>query len=350
MSESLYHNRRAVVIENERVRLTVLADGGHIAEFYSKSAGVNPLWKPQWPSIDPSTYDEARHPEYGSYVESRVLSGMMGHFLCMDMFGGPSPEETAAGISVHGEAPVVPYNISTLEGELIAGSVLPAAQLRFERRIRLDGPWARISETVENLSSLDRPIAWTQHVNLGSPFLEKGATQIRMPATRARVLEADFGEGSYMNPGSVFDWPHVPTLGGGTSDLSVFTKAEVSGGFTTQLMNPGFEKAFLFAWAPKTKVLFGYVWKRSDFPWVGIWEENCSRLGPPWLGKTMTLGLEFSTSPIPESRRQMIERGRLFGEACYRWIPARTSVGVQYSAFITTAEAIPEREEDLKVV
>jgi hypothetical protein len=350
MTETLFHNRRAVVIENERVRLTVLKNGGHIAEFYSKSAGVNPLWKPQWPSIEPSTYNQAQHPEYGCDPESRVLSGMMGHFLCMDMFGGPSPEEAAAGISVHGEAPVIPYHITTSADELVAGTVLPAAQLRFERRIRLDGLWARISETVENLSLLDRPIAWTQHVNLGSPFLEKGGTQLRVPAMRSRVSEADFGKGGYMKPVAEFDWPFVPTLGGGTSDLRVFTKAEVSGGFTTQLMDPSVERAFFFAWSPKTKVLFGYLWKRSDFPWLGIWEENYSRLQPPWNGKTLTLGLEFSTSPIPESRRQMIERNRLFGETCYRWIPARTSVRVQYSAFIATANAMPEKEEDLKVI
>jgi len=44
----------------------------------------------------------------------------------------------------------------------------------------------------------------------------------------------------------------------------------------------------------------------------------------------------------------MIDRGKLFGAPGYRWIPARTSVKVEYSAFITTADAIPESEEDLR--
>jgi hypothetical protein len=52
---------------------------------------------------------------------------------------------------------------------------------------------------------------------------------------------------------------------------------------------------------------------------------------------------------MPETRRQMIDRGKLFGAPGYRWIPARSSVQVEYSAFITTADAIPEREEDLRV-
>jgi hypothetical protein len=71
---------------------------------------------------------------------------------------------------------------------------------------------------------------------------------------------------------------------------------------------------------------------------------------PPWNGKTVTWGVEFGASPMPEPRRQMIGLGRLFGEPCYRWIPAKTSVTVEYSVFLTTAEAIPETEEELSVV
>ena len=31
------------------------------------------------------------------------------------------------------------------------------------------------------------------------------------------------------------------------------------------------------AFAPAARLVFGYVWKRADFPWMGIWEENHSR-------------------------------------------------------------------------
>ena len=42
-------------------------------------------------------------------------------------------------------------------------------------------------------------------------------------------------------------------------------------------MDPGKEDAFFVAYTPDFKLAFGYVWKRSDFPWMGIWEENRSR-------------------------------------------------------------------------
>jgi hypothetical protein len=203
--------------------------------------------------------------------------------------------------------------------------------LQFERRVRLEGERVQFAETVENVSVLDRPIAWTEHVTLGPPFLEKGVTQFRAPGTKARPLA-----------GQDFDWPMKPRADGSVEDLRVLTSAPASGGFDTVLMNARHDRAFFFAFSPASKLLFGYVWKRADFPWLGIWEENYNREHPPWNRRTLTRGMEFSASPFPESRRQMVDRKSLFGEQGYRWIPARTKVQVEYQAFITSAASIPE--------
>ncbi len=326
MTEITYRGRRAVVIENSDLRLTVLVEGGHVAEILHKPSGVNPLWTPPWPSIEPSTYDRAKHPEYGADAESRLLAGIMGHNLCLDVFGSVSPEEAAAGMTVHGEGSIVPYVIRGEGDGLTATATLPAAQLRFERTIRL-GSVIAFTEIVENLSALDRPIAWTQHVTLGPPFLERGVTQFRAPGTRSKALAT----------GEEFDWPRF-----GTRDLQLYTAAVKSGGYTTHLMDPHREQAFFTAFSPKTKLLFGYVWKRTDFPWLGIWEENHSRTTPPWNGNTMTRGMEFGASPMPETRREMIERRSLFGVPGYRWLPARGRAEVRYAAFARTAERIAD--------
>ena len=338
MPEIHYRNRRGIQLENGNIRLTVLVEGGHIAEIQHKQTGVNPLWTPPWASIEPSTYDPAKHPEYGADAESRLLAGIMGHNLCLDLFGPPSPEEAKAGITVHGEASVAPYTIAAQQEELSAACRLPAAQLGFERHIRLSRDRVLIQETVENLSALDRPVAWTQHVTLGPPFIERGFTQFRAPGTKSRTLE-----------GVDFDWPYLPGSGGSRRDLQVYTSARTSGGFSTHLMDPHRENAFFFAWSPASKVLFGYIWKRSDFPWLGLWEENHSRQNPPWNGRTMTRGMEFGASPMPESRRKMIERNSMFGVPGYLWIPAKSRITVVYWALITTAKSIPQTLEELQV-
>lgn len=338
----LYRGRRAAVLENEALRLTVLEEGGHIAEIFDKRAGVNPLWTPPWPSIEPSLNDPAAHPEYGGGPDAQLLAGIMGHNLCLDTFGAPSPEELAAGIPVHGEASVVPYGIRKIDGCLVTAARLPRAGLLFERRIELRGRAVRIKESVENLSDTDRPIAWTQHVTLGPPFLERGTTQFRASATRSRVFESQFGDADYLVPAAEFNWPRGPRADGGFADMQAFNKSSCSGGYTAHLMDPGREFAFFVAFAPAFQLALGYLWKQSDFPWMGIWEENHSRPHPPWNGRCLARGMEFGVSPFPESRRAMIERGRMFGVPTYRWLPARTRAAVEYWAVAQIAEAIPE--------
>jgi hypothetical protein len=126
-----YRGRRAVTIENENVRVTVTVEGGHVAELTDIRTGVNPLWTPPWPSIEPSTYSRAKHPEYGDSDEAHLLAGILGHNLCVDIFGGPSAEEAAAGLTPHGEGSLVPYEISESGTTLRARALFPLANIRF---------------------------------------------------------------------------------------------------------------------------------------------------------------------------------------------------------------------------
>ena len=340
-----YRGRRAVTIENDDLRVTVLIEGGHIAEVRHKATGVNPLWTPPWPSIEPSRYDPARDVVYGDTVEASLLAGIMGHNLCLDIFGGPSVEEAAAGLPVHGEASIVPYEAADDRGGLTMRATLPLAGLELERRVHLSGPRVRIRETVENAGGVDKPIGWTQHVTLGPPFLEKGRTEFRASVTRSRVMEAVFGAADYLQAGAEFDWPHAPRSSGGTADLRRFTDAPVSNAYTAHLADPAREHAFFSAFSPAAQLAFGYVWRRADFPWLGIWEENLSRAHAPWNNATVTRGMEFGASPFPETRRAMVERGPVFGTPTFRWIPARARVTVEYWCVSTAAAAVPETLE-----
>jgi hypothetical protein len=344
MSETRYRGRRAHALDNGTLQIVVTVEGGHIAAVTDKATEVNPLWSPPWPSIDPSAYDAARHPEYGGNAESQLLAGILGHNLCMDTFGGPSAAEAAAGMTVHGEASIAKYDITVAGETLTQHTRLHQAQIRFERRIRLPRGErvAIITETVENLSAFDRPIAWTQHATLGPPFLEKGRTEFRANATRSKVVETDFtcGKG-YMKIGAEFTWPMVPCVDGGQEDMQRFTNRPASGAFSTHLMDPAKSDAWFFAWSPTHRLAFGYAWKQHDFPWLGIWEENHSRTQPPWSGVTLTRGMEFGASPFPECRRAMIERGRLFDTPGFRWLPAREQAVAEYRVFLLPANAAP---------
>ena len=102
----------------------------------------------------------------------------------------------------------------------------------------------------------------------------------------------------YLQAAATFDWPSAPRIDGRAADLQLFTAAATSSGYTAHLMDPARAHAFFVAYSPASQLSFGYVWRPSDFPWMGIWEENHSRTGVPWRSQTLARGMEFGVSPI----------------------------------------------------
>lgn len=329
-----FQNREALQLETDALRVTVLTGGGHIAEILHKKTGINPLWIPPWPSIEPSDYDPLQQRRYGLSADSKLLCGIMGHSLCLDFFGPPSNEELSQGMSVHGEASVAAYIGNVSNGQLCIGADLPHSMLRIARVIRIedDGLRVRVKESVENLSPKNRAIGWTQHVTLGPSFLEAGRTQLTIQPERSRVFEAEGFDAGGLVRGADFEWPLAPTERGNT-DLRVFAAGARTSSFTAHLMDRSTAQASFTTYSPGAPVLFGYEWDRRDFPWLGLWEENKSRKNPPWNGQAVAYGLEFGVSPFPEGREGMLQREIMFGVSTFRRLKGLERVSVEYSAF-----------------
>ncbi len=342
MRKTIFKGREAVTIENENLRVTVLVEGGHIAEVFEKSSGVSPLWVPHWVSVEPSRYTPEQHPQFGSGSDAKLLAGIMGHNLCLDLFGGPSPEEAQVGYTAHGEGSVVRYQIDESPDSLQMRAVFPLAQIEFSRSLQLHGNFVRVRETVESLAAFDHPIAWTQHVTISSPFLDPATTTFRASMTRSIVAGFDPGFDAYLKNDAEFDWPSAPRKDGSISDLCQMHPAAPASGYTAHLCDPMREDAYFVAYSPQHRLAFGYIWKRRDFPWMGIWEENRSRQQEPWNGCCITRGMEFGVSPFPESRREMVDRRRLFDVPTYRWLPSRSRQHAEYWIFSQPSASVPE--------
>ena len=80
--------------------------------------------------------------KYGPPPDGRLLAGIAGHSLSFDHFGPPSLEETAAGLTTHGEAPALRWKIQkqaqSPRPQLQYGLTLPEARIRFSRKLTLD--------------------------------------------------------------------------------------------------------------------------------------------------------------------------------------------------------------------
>ena len=317
--------------------VSALEGGGHICELnLNACSGVNPLWRPPWATSDPFKYTAAKHArKYGPAPDGRLLAGIAGHSLSFDHFGPPSSEETAAGLTTHGEAPALRWKMEMHaqlpRPQLQYGVTLPEARIRFSRKLTLDrkDPVIYCEEEAVNLSAYDRPISWNEHVTFGPPFLEAGVTWFDMPATRAKVAPASHSSQCFLKADAEFDWPNAPARNRGRMNLRT-TPARRFGHYTTQLLNPKLEIGFIAACNPRLRLLVVYAFRRADFPWVGNWEERYSRAQVPWLGETFCRGLEFSTTPFAIPRRETIAQGPLFGESTYRWLPAKSMARVRF--------------------
>ena len=316
--------------------VSVLEGGGHICELNLNACpGVNPLWRPPWATIDPFRYTAQHTRKYGPPPDGRLLAGIAGHSLSFDHFGPPSPEEAAAGLATHGEAPALRWRVQKRaqrpRPELQYGVTLPEARISFSRNVTLDrvNPVIYCEEEAANLSSYDRPISWNEHVTFGPPFLEAETTWFDMPATRAKVCPASYSPRFSLQPDAEFTWPNAPTKDGRRRSLRVIP-AQRFGHYTAQLLNPELEIGFIAACNPRLKLLVVYAFRRADFPWVGNWEERYNRAEAPWRAKTFCRGMEFSTTPFSIPRRETIEQGPLFGESTYRWLPAKSKAQVRF--------------------
>ena len=316
--------------------ITVLENGGHVCELVSqKHNAVNPLWRPPWKTLDPHLYNPARHARlYGKPPDGRLLAGIAGHNLSFDHFGPPSLEETAAGLSTHGEASWRRWQWSSSSSSLPAmeGHVhLEDAQIDLRRKISLDMNEAIIycEETAKNLCSFDRPISWNQHVTFGPPFLEAGVSRFDMPATVGKICPVSYSSRMFLKPDGKFKWPFAPSSAGKRTDLRL-TPGGVYARYTAQLMDPALDLAWVAVSNPQMGLLVAYIFRRKDFPWVGNWEERFYRKAPPWNRKTFCRGMEFSTTPFAVPRRESVAKGELFGEATYQWLPAKSERQVRY--------------------
>ena len=164
---------------------------------------------------------------------------------------------------------------------------------------------AYFSETVINEKKADHFFHWTQHVTLGPPFLGHDSSRISMPGTRGRALAGGYGDNDLLAAGD-FRWPIARARAGGEVDLSRPFAQQGLGILATVLLNRKRPMQYIAALNEPNRLLFGYCFRHSDFPWVTLWEENHARPLPPWNGRSQTRGLEFRSTPFPVTRRRRL--------------------------------------------
>ncbi|MDQ2949975.1 MAG: hypothetical protein M3Y27_29230 [Acidobacteriota bacterium] len=203
----------------------------------------------------------------------------MGHFLALDGFGAPSDQERAAGMPFHGEASKQAVKVMASQDagpvrSVILQAPLPLVQETLTRTmVMVDGEnVVYVTSDLESGVAVDRPISWAEHATIGPPFLERGKTVVDMPALNSRVRPFKPGPipGRLMY-GADFQWPMAPTSDNGQADLRLVPTDKNYLDLASCQMDPKRTVAFVTALHVEKHLLFGYVFRRQDYPWLMSW-------------------------------------------------------------------------------
>lgn len=316
--EVTFEGHPAILFANDKLELVVLKQGASVASVVMRNvtSKQNPLWEPARMAREATG-------------RSNFNSGT-GQFLCVDGFGGVSPEERAAGLPGHGEAHLAEWESRMEDGRLVLNAHLPHTQEIITRTMTLaPGENVVIYETtLESQVDFDRPVCWAEHATIGAPFLAPGLTVVDFPAVRSKTRPHE-GKPAlpFRLPSDVeFTWPNAPTLDGKMVDLRAAPEHPNSGDHTASLVEPQRKLAFATAINPASQMIVGWVFKPQEYPWVQNWENY-----PP-SGK-LARGLEFSTQPFDLPRRTVVEQNNLWGTLLYRWLPAKSKLSTRFALF-----------------
>jgi hypothetical protein len=315
--EANVHGRKGWVLENGKLHVAILQDGGHIAEIRLISPdarlAINPMFIP-------------------------AGNGYIGHMVCFPNFGPASPEERQNGIGGHGEANSVdwqqtkPPQIDQQGITFFYGAELPKTQYRIERAIslKMGEPQVHVQEWVENLTAYDRPYNWDEHATFGAPFAAPDRTVLDVSGTKA-VSDPRRTAGNQWAVNREFVWPNAPKADGGTISLREFHAVPNGQAYTVVLADQSRPMSWFTLFNRDYPLLVGYVFSTADHPWIIDWQNQPQAGSPAGVAR----GIEFGTSPVDEGLRKSVERAQMFGVPTYRFIAARQRLSTEFTIFLT---------------
>jgi hypothetical protein len=290
---------RAVVLENELLRVTVLAGlGTDVIEFCYKRRDLDVTWLSPRALRDPREAAGAAADDVAAFLD-RYRGGWQEVFPN----GGAPSRYRGAALAQHGELAGLPWDAEITGDDPAGVEVTFTADttrmpFRISKKMRLDAgvPALAISETVTNCSAVPLAAMWGQHLVFGPPFLAPGG-RIRLP-DGVRVIphpEPINPPARRVRPGGPWRWPAVPAPDGGEVDLSVVPEW---GAPSDIVYLTGFADGWYELTDPARAAGVRVEWDAATLPYLWLWTELGASRDYPWWGEARLLGLEpFSSYP-----------------------------------------------------
>ncbi|MCE5250282.1 hypothetical protein LLG96_08685 [bacterium] len=309
-SETGIEGRKQVALKGKAAFVGVDIAGGSIVDFHLIQQGLNPL---NW-----------NYPEKGD-LKPRT----MGHFICFDRWGQPSDQEFKNGMPFHGEAAQVEWKVlsqprktdNTITAVMLCE--LPMGGMTLKRTLSLyeNAPVLMVKEEITNVNKLGRVYNIVQHPSIAPPFLDESVL-VDCNASRGYMQESP-----WPNPEEpVIYWPAI-AYKGKLVDLRRLAD-DHNPAVTSFVFADSLDYGWVTACNPGKRLMIGYIWKLSEYPWLNIWRNSPE-------GKPAARGLEFGTTGLHKPFGDMLAKEKIFGRPIYEYCDAGQTITKSYVAFIT---------------
>jgi len=293
--ELLDDANRALVVADDRIRVTLLPDrGGDVHAVRDLRTGVDVLWKTPW----------GLHirPDHDSPMGSAAawLNRYAGGWQVLIPSGGGPSSHRGVDHPYHGEACSLPWAATVATdadgGERVDLRVhLADSPLLLERIVSLAPERGELVLEERGMNEGDRPVdyMWVHHPAFGSPLVAPGA-RFRTSASMILADTALDGPANPLEPGTSHAWPVVRTRDGRQLDLSLVPDASHSRLLLGYLS--GFDEGAASIENDALDLVCTLYWQLDVFPYAWLWQEFGATTGAPWFGRAFTMAIEPATS------------------------------------------------------
>tara|TARA_B110000116_G_scaffold83628_1_gene72846 strand:- start:311 stop:1393 length:1083 start_codon:yes stop_codon:yes gene_type:complete len=291
-----YRGLKTVVLENEIVRITVLADkGADIYSFVHKPTDTDFMWKTPWGVRDPSK----SVPPTGD-PSSIWLDFYEGGWQTVVPHGGYSDQVYGADFGIHGDVNLIPWDTVVVEDTPQLVSVrFSAKSVRMPMKVTKiltlvsGSPTLKVEESVTNEGEEDLDVVWLEHIAIGAPVLSD-KSRLFVPESKLRSHPESIDTNSKLEPDFIGDWPNMNAKDGSVLDFSrIPTKEDRSldMAYMTEM-----SEGWYALLNEETNIGWAVSYPVETFKYLWYWRNFGGGYGYPWYGRCYNAGLEPCTS------------------------------------------------------
>lgn len=295
----------ALVIENEKLRITVLAGrGADVVEFLYKPKDMDFAWL-TFTGVRGNAIDSDAPGQLDSFMDEYP-----GGWQTIFPNGGEPSEYNGVAMGQHAEISVVPWSYEILEDTPEKASIkFTVFTKRFpykvEKTLTITTGSSRceLIEKVTNLSDQTLQAMWGEHFTFGPPFLDTDSKVI-IEGGGEVIPHHNVDQTTPRRIGSEdrFAWPIGTDKDGNNID---FSQLPPHGTTCEMLYVHKMVEGKYRVVSPNKNLAAEVKWDNSVFPYLWYWQEYGATKGDPWYGNHYNIGLEpfssYSTSGISDA-------------------------------------------------